>query len=228
MQTTNETEIHYKHLMGVEIGSAFYALFCEVCHLHQKWGQFVELFGVSEERIRFLNRAAPAFFGTLQRVLWNDVLLHIARINDKSRSGRARRRNLTLSSFAEIILEQNFKAELISHAQKSNCAAAFCADWRNRLLAHTDFEIAMGKSATPIEDASRLNVREALFEIVDFMNVVNVHYGENILHFCEDWGGDDAQELLHILKDGLQLEDLRFLHIGEGRIVPESLRSRPL
>jgi hypothetical protein len=227
VETANETQAIYQRAMGPELGLVFYALFCEICHLHQKWGQFAELFGRNEERIALLNRAAPAFFGSLQQVLWNDVLLHIARINDNTHSGGPKRRNLTLSGFAEMVSEDDFKTKLISQMEKAKHASAFCRDWRNRLLAHTDFEVAVRKSTRPIEDASRLKVREALIAIVDFINLVNVRYGESPLLFDNEWGGEDAQGLLYVLNDGLQLEDLRLSHVREGRIVPENLRSRP-
>ncbi len=71
-------------------------------------------------------------------------------------------------------------------------------------------------------------MREALVSIVDFINLVNVRYCESPLLLDNEWGGEDVQDLLHVLNDGLQLEDLRLLYVRDGKIVPEYLRSRPL
>ena len=48
---------------------------------------YVELFG-KPSRIDLLNRASSPFFGMVQRVLWRDVLLHLARLTDPAKTGR--------------------------------------------------------------------------------------------------------------------------------------------
>jgi hypothetical protein len=218
----DETRKNYEIIMGPELGPAFYVLFCEVSHLHEKWGQYVELFAVSEERIVLLNRAAQGFFGSMQNLLWNDIILHIARINDSPRS--AGRPNLTLSSLVEMATESGFRAKLISQAERARHLSGFCRDWRNRRLAHTDFELATRKSASPLETANRLKVREALAAIADFMNTINSHFQDSAIMFLEDWGAQNAQDLLHTLNDGLHLEDLRLSYVNDRKIVPDNLR----
>jgi hypothetical protein len=59
-----------------------------------KWGEYVELFGTKPSRIDLRNRAAGGFFRVVQDGLWEDVLLHVARLTDAPRSGG--RANLTI------------------------------------------------------------------------------------------------------------------------------------
>ena len=47
-----------------------------------KWNDFVELFGTKETRIDLLNGSAPRFFRIVQNVLWEETLLHLARLTD--------------------------------------------------------------------------------------------------------------------------------------------------
>ena len=54
-----------------------------LAHLHLKWNQYVPLFGTSKARIDSPNRAAPNFFGIVQDMWWNDLLLMLWKLTDK-------------------------------------------------------------------------------------------------------------------------------------------------
>lgn len=73
-------------VMGKDLGELYSALWQEVAWVHSKWAEYVQLFGVKESRIDLLNRAAPRFARLLQDSLWEDVLLHIARLTDPAKS----------------------------------------------------------------------------------------------------------------------------------------------
>ena len=74
--------------MPTPLGEIHYALHNEVAWLHLKWKDFRALFGRDQETIDLLNAAAPAFFHALQRMMWEDVLLHLCRLTDPPQSGR--------------------------------------------------------------------------------------------------------------------------------------------
>ena len=57
----------------------------EVIWLNSKWKIFYQLFAISEERIKFLAKMAPNFFGIAQQVLRDDILLSICRLTDPPR-----------------------------------------------------------------------------------------------------------------------------------------------
>jgi hypothetical protein len=50
-------------------------------------------------------------------------------------------------------------AKLVDNALK---ATEFARDWRNRLIAHRDLDIALSTATTPLKDASRAQVKDAL------------------------------------------------------------------
>jgi hypothetical protein len=68
--------------MGKELGELYSALWQHITLLHANWHEYVELFGTKPSRVELLNKAAHAFFGTIQDELWDTTLLAIARLTD--------------------------------------------------------------------------------------------------------------------------------------------------
>jgi len=65
--------------LGPVLGPIFDALYNKVVWLHAKWNQYRVLNGESAARVQLLNRAAGFFFTIIQTVLWEDILIDIAR-----------------------------------------------------------------------------------------------------------------------------------------------------
>src|SRR2546428_12753884 len=81
-------EVREEHLasMGPHLGPVYNALWNEVAWLHAKWHEYKELYGEKPPRLELLNRASGFFFRIVQDTLWEDTLLHLARLTDPSRS----------------------------------------------------------------------------------------------------------------------------------------------
>ena len=75
----------------------------EVRWLNSKWKIFCQLFAFSEERIKFLAKMVPNFFGIAQQVLRDDILLSICRLTDPPRYREKER--LSFKSFIEKLKE---------------------------------------------------------------------------------------------------------------------------
>ena len=87
--------------MGDTLGCQFHALWQEVAWLYSKWAEYLELFGTSPFRVELLNSAAPGFFRIVQDTLWEDTILHIARLTDRPESfGKA---NLTIRRLPGLV-----------------------------------------------------------------------------------------------------------------------------
>ncbi len=86
IRTAEESKADHVAAMGVELGEFYSALWHELAWIHSKWAEYVTLFGTTSTRVELLNQAAPRFFRTIQDSLWEDVLLHIARLTDSPRS----------------------------------------------------------------------------------------------------------------------------------------------
>ena len=96
-----EVEQQYLEACGPELGPLLHRLVGECTRLHWKWADYVELYGKSPERIELLNRASASFFRLVQDTLWEDILLHIARLVDRETS--AGKENLTLRRIAGLV-----------------------------------------------------------------------------------------------------------------------------
>jgi AbiU2 len=186
--------------MGEALGTQFHLLWQEVAWLYKKGGEYVELYGSKPTRVELLNKTAPEFFGIIQGVLWEEVLLHIARLTDEPKSGR--NKNLTIQNLPDLV-DALLKCVLQQMVDKALNLRRFCRDWRNRHIAHRDLDLAINKEASPLEPASRKQVNEALRAIVNVLNAVDVHYTESESHFLNPTK-QGAVQLLHVLDAGIK------------------------
>lgn len=215
--TAEESKKRYVEVMGDDLGNQYAALWQEVVYLHRKWTEYLVLFGTKRTRIPILNKAAPTFFRMVQDVFWDDTLLHIARLTDAPKSG-TNKTNLTLRNLPALTKDDGLKARLEPLVTKVLEQSEFCRDWRNKVVAHRDLEVALNEKAEPLQGGSRDQVNEVLETIAAIMNAVSGHYLEptTIFRFGESAGG--ALPLLYVLKDGINLETERLERVlGEGR-----------
>ena len=226
VRTPQEARAEHIRIMGEDLGSLYDALWQEVAGLYGKWSEYVALFGTRESRVDLLNQAAPSFFRIVQDSLWEDVLLHIARLTDPPKS--AGKSNLTVQRLTSAIDYPDTKlavAELISKAQLDS---EFCRDWRNRRLAHRDLHLALTRTAEPLQPASREKVDAALQAIAGVLNAVSSHYLDSTTFFDVDSEPDGALSLLHVLDGGLKAKRARRERIKSGNFHQTDLKSRNL
>ncbi len=212
--------------MGEEIGTIYSALWQEIAWINKKWAQYVELFGTSPERIELLNRAAASIIRTVQDTLWEDVLLHLARLTDPQKSmGKA---NLSVRHLAALLASSPINTQVEPLAAAALAACEFARDWRNRRLAHRDLDLALGKNVEPLAPASRAAVKAALAALEELLNAVSLHYLDSTTLFTLDPGGEDAVSLLYLLRDGLQYRDDRLARIKRGEHKPDDFKHETL
>jgi hypothetical protein len=140
-QTTEELKADMIKKLGVDFGSLLYSLHNEITWLTLKWIEFNELYGTKESRIELINKAAPFFFFVVQKILWDNLLLGIARVTDPPETRG--KKNTTLKALGQHILDDNFKSEFEKDLNDILTESEFCRDWRNRWIAHIDYELAV-------------------------------------------------------------------------------------
>ena len=157
-------EVREEHLasMGPHLGPVYNALWNEVAWLHAKWHEYKELYGEKPPRLELLNRASGFFFRIVQDTLWENTLLHLARLTDPSRS--AGRQNLTVLQLPSLVNDPGLREQLEALLTEAKSKAEFARDWRNRHIAHRDLDKALGKGAEPLAAAvpSRIHDRHFL------------------------------------------------------------------
>jgi AbiU2 len=198
-----QVERNYIEVMGPELGAFYSCLWAECVHLHMTWGEYVILFGTSEDTVDLLNRAAPDFTRMVQDALWENVLMHLCRLVD-SRTTLGKE-NLTIHRLPELVAP-SLRPEVEQAILAAQSHFAFAKDWRNRRISHADLGLSLGGSSRPLALASRAKVKEALQALCRVLNLVEQHYtGTTIMYdFIEPHRGSRA--LLHVIKSGVKME----------------------
>jgi hypothetical protein len=178
--TAEEIKSEMIKKLGAEFGSLFYLLYNEITWLTFRWIEFVELYGEKESRLELMNKSAPFLFFTIQKVLWENLPLGITRITDPPKSRG--KKNLTLTALPSFLLDNKFKKEVESELKQLDIEIGFCRDWRNRWIAHIDYELATNnESAKPLETGTRKKLRSVIERIHSIYNMVELEYLGNWL-----------------------------------------------
>lgn len=192
-KTAEEARAEYERKMGPELGSVFYALFCDISHLSEKLGFYLDLYGKDEATVVVLNRVAPVFFGHIQDVIEHDLLLHISRLTDPATTGG--NENLSLQRLTDLCSSATISNEIRSAVNNAVKKSQFSRNWRSLLLAHRDLDVALGKAARKSLNRSRKDMKEVIEAMCAAMNVVAHHYLDTHLGFEYTYTGS-AEELL--------------------------------
>ncbi|MCJ7483093.1 MAG: hypothetical protein MUO31_09020 [Thermodesulfovibrionales bacterium] len=193
--------------MGSDLGAVYFELRNEVAWLHEKWNQFLKLYGQSQESIEILNKAAGTFFGIIQKVLLEDIILHLSRLTDKKKS--CGQKNLSLQILPEKITDPKLRAkieELIEIAKKS-CESA--RRWRDKLLAHRDYYYAITRSDS-LPGIGRTQIESSLSAVRNILNQIQSHFEDGETgyeHTITDI--DDAESLIYFLQKGIESEKVK-------------------
>ena len=176
-RTAEESLEKYKKSMGDELGTVFFWILQETYYVSSLWNQYETLFERSE-RITLLNDSGGNFFGNVQRVFFEYVLLGIGRLTDPLKTGK--KENLTILQLPELV-EDDIKPSLSNLVEKAVEASTFCRDWRNRKIAHND--LAYRRVGSPLEAVTRDSVTSSLIAIHDVLRIPSMKYCESHLEF---------------------------------------------
>jgi hypothetical protein len=202
--------------MGEELGTLYSALWQELAIVYVYWLEYVDLFGTKSSRIDMLNRAAPMFFRMIQDELWGMMLLNLARMTDPPFSGKDKA-NLSLQALRDLIKDTGLKRTVGGLIDNALNATKFARDWRNRLIAHRDRDIVLNTATTPLEDASRAQVKEALASLAAVLNALALHFFKSETHFDRTMRPNGAETLLYLLDEGLRSREERLERMRSGR-----------
>ncbi|SED04541.1 hypothetical protein [Bradyrhizobium erythrophlei] len=219
--SAEEVKKHNIERMSEALGTRYTARWQELAVLHLYWAEYKELFGTKPARIDLMNQAAPAFFHMLQEELWDNRLMHLARITDSPKS--VGKDNLTVRNLPDLIDDARLKAKVAALVDIALDATKFCRDWRNRRIGHIDLALATGAPAAPLAETNRKQVNEALKAIADVMNALDAHYFDSETMYDRPVRMNGALEFLFVLNDGIKARDARDKRIEAGEYRTEDL-----
>jgi hypothetical protein len=151
-----------------------------------------------------LNRAAPGFFHLVQDSWWDDLLLGISRITDE------RTDVLTVIRLRKLVTVA-IRDDVAARIDTVITATGFARDHRNRIIAHRNIDLALGKPCTPLAPHGKAHMEAALKAIDDLLYFIDNHYtgtGPTAYEHLDLHGG--AESILHIVERGLKHRDTQF------------------
>lgn len=224
-KSSEEIEQEYVQAMGLPLGRIYYALYNEVVWLHAKWLEYRKLYGKSEKRIDLLNETAAFFFRVIQDVLWDDILLHIARLTDPPTQGKYE--NLTLLRLPDAVEDGALATEFRELVKTGLDRSQLARKWRDKHLAHIDLSHAIDVKATTLPGVSRQDVEDVLASFRQIMNRFHSIYLQGEVVFDHFLVHDDAETLLHHLAVAVRFEDRKRDRLRQGKPLPEDLEPPP-
>ena len=123
------------------------------------------------EYLEVMNRLAGNFFGVMQRLLWDDLLLCVTRLTDPPKS--AGRENLSVAQLLNFCKDPKLSNKVKGRVKKAQKEAMFARDWRNRRISHTDLDRIVGIDPEPLAEATLDMVTAALDSVLDVLNVIS-------------------------------------------------------
>ncbi len=224
MGSAKELKQEHVEALGEELGRVYHELWQELARLYGKWNEFVELYGTKPSRVELLNKSAPNFFKIVQDGMWENILIHIARLTDKPKT--LGKQNLTALNLSELVSSE-LKEQLIPIIEELKVNTNFCRDWRNRKYAHKDLDLALKTNAKPLKKASRDKVKLALESLAKVLNTVSYFYLNSTTSFHMKLGGSrGAADLLYFLDKGLRAEEERMERIKNGEYTAKDFHDR--
>lgn len=206
-----ESQVRQKHIdaLGAEFGKAYHAIYEEWCGARDRHDSITELYG-SEENCAVLNSVAPAFFGGIQPLLWNDLILRVSRLTDRPKG-----ETLSLGRLEKCHrLKDNpeLLARVAGYRKKAVEAAKPVRRLRNRKIAHND-----GR-AEPLEKVTMAICDEVLNHVHAALDAIGVHQMGS--HLANEVISHTPHDSIVAYLRGL----LKALHFFAGLIDPDDPR----
>ena len=186
--TPEEVRQEYIDRLGPELGVVFDKLRVEWATGWIKLNEIRSLYG-NHENVKYVNSFGGLFFGHIQGILRDDLLLNITRLTDPVNSGGSKK-NLTIQLLPNLI--DNLDNRELSREEVDECvktaveSSRFARDWRNRHIAHRDYKLELrhiahqdynleldDKNVEPLEDANRRKIDHALTRVHSVLNLIN-------------------------------------------------------
>jgi hypothetical protein len=217
----DDVENNFITKLGPKLGPVYNALYNECAWLVLKWQQYRELFGTNSERIDMLNQSAPLFFGIVDDVLFNDILLELTAFTDPPKS--AGKDNLTICLLPDLVASGDFQRELNEMVDTACEATKFARDWRNRNIAHHDFAQALDKEVKPLTPVTRQMIDNAIQAICDVIQKISIYYLHSQITFEPKPIIGGVIGLLYTLREGIEMQSARHERLQSGKPEPKDI-----
>jgi len=153
-------------------------LHTELVWLHTRWINYRQLLAEGPEQVGLLNCVAPSFFGVIERVMRDDIVIGLSRLTDRKRV--AAKDTLTLSRLIHELHpadDRTLAIQLRGRLKEINAKIKDIRTHRNQRVAHLDLVAAIPAVSVVSLGFSRQTISEVLTMIGDFLNCLQVYFG---------------------------------------------------
>lgn len=162
---------HCETVFGKELGTIFYRLNSAWTYAFLKAREYRILFS-NRDNLDLINAVGGRFIGSIQDVLYDDILLQLTRITDKAKMGS--NKNITIRMFPDFFEDFEMKKKVCELVKGAVQATEFARHWRNKRIVHIDYEYHMDPESNPLKPASLERVQNALNAIHCLLNEVSL------------------------------------------------------
>ena len=161
----------YERTLCTEFGRVFYELWRGWSSAVVRRDEYWALYGNPDD-MDLLNRLSGHFFGILQTIKWDDLLLCVTRLTDPARS--VGRDNLSIAQLPNYCEDHKLRKEVEDGVGRARVAAEFARDWRNRRISHTDLSHVLEAERDPLAEANLKKVSAALDSVHNVLNTISM------------------------------------------------------
>ncbi len=136
-----------KNTLGEELGELYNFLKKAMFSLQIKYQMFEALYG-TETSVEMLNKFAPDFFGYIQDIIFDDIILHIHKLF--SNPGKGDRRVLSFHCLSDLISEKTVRENIEEILKEHRGNLLFTQMRRNKYIAHFDDQFFLDKKEIDI------------------------------------------------------------------------------
>lgn len=165
----------YISVLGDHHGRVFYKLWQEWTGAKDRLDEYSRLYDV--DNVGLLNIISPGFFGDIQYILIDDLVLRLSRLTDKNS------RSVSVHKLSKMFKghQEGLRKEAIVHAEEASKYAESAKDWRNRKIAHLDMRRIL--EDVPLKKLNIRQIRKGLESVLRAMNIVSLEFcGSSIVN----------------------------------------------
>jgi len=194
-----EALAEYQERFGVDDGFLVKGLTDRVSNLYDEWRLFIYLFAENPERVRLLKRSSGLMFETINRSLWDGVLIKVRHLTDTKNTRKK---------------QKNFSLEWLIDIGKIHSDCDFSSDWEgvkrdcrpirrfvDKYIAHLDDDHARGKAQAHL---SRLQTTTAVKSIGAFVQKFHSAVCDTKMVLLPTLQSHDHQHALFLLHLGIK------------------------
>ena len=168
IEMSDKVKQEYQKKLGEEFGRVFHGLWQDWVLALVKMQEYIELFS-NTEHVKLLNAiSGGAFLSDIQHIFWDDLMLRVTRLTDRSKS------TLSVKRLPKFCKDAELKREVLRRINCAYEAAEFARDWRHRRISHRNLDLAIKSDAKPLAQASLRQVKTALGEVREVLRAISV------------------------------------------------------